>query len=450
MFPNESKMKNISRRNFLVNSSVVGTTALAAPMVVSASMFGAGAPSNQVNVGLIGCRNMGFYILERHLRIPGVKCLGLCDIDENILMEKAATVEKEFGHKPKVYRDFRKMLEDKDVDIIIVGTPDHWHCLQTVYACQAGKDVYVEKPMANSIEECNIMVRAANSYNRIVQVGQQQRSGKLWSSVINHVRSGKIGTLRKINIWGNYTYGIGGHVVPDSPAPPGVDYDMWLGPAPKRAFNESRYHRYWRFFWNYGGGVITDWGAHLIDMALWAKEITRAPETVHAFGKNLSLSNNAHEAFDTMSVIYPMDDCLITWDHTGGITNGPWDKNYGLAFVGDNGTLVVNRDGGAVIPEVDPETKSNKTEEFTFAPDPDNHSVHVKNFIDCVKSRDTPACPPETGQVVATFAHMANIAARTGEGKLIWDDRKSSFRNSPKANELITPVYRKPWELPKI
>ena len=195
---------------------------------------------------------------------------------------------------------------------------------------------------------------------------------------------------------------------------------------------------------------MTDWGCNLIDMALWAKDIDYLPETVMSYGKNLSFSQNAHETFDTMSVIYPMEDYVITWDETSGIDSGPWGKDYGVAFIGDNGTIVANRSGWELIPEVDEKTKEPKTEKIDIKGGSDDHALHVKNFIECVKSRETPVCPPEKGRVVASYAHMANIAARTGEGMLLWDDQKNSFINSKMANELIIPVYRKPWELPRV
>jgi len=206
------------------------------------------APGDRINIALIGCKNMGFGDLKNHLNIPRVNCIGLCDIDQNVLNEKAAEIQKDYNQKPKLYGDYRKLLENKDLHAVIIGTPDHWHCLPMINACEAGLDVYVEKPMANSIEECNLMVKAANRYNRVVQVGQQQRSGSHWNKINQMVKTGRIGTLRKVNIWGNFNYGIGLPVTADTPVPQGVDYDMWLGPAPLRTFNPTRFHGDWRMF----------------------------------------------------------------------------------------------------------------------------------------------------------------------------------------------------------
>lgn len=191
-------------------AGLVGT--IGGPFIMNKSKA---APSDIINVGLIGCKNMGFGVLKKHLEFEDARCVAMCDVDENILNERAAEVEKNYAHKPSKYSDFRKLLENKDIDAVIVSTPDHWHCLPMIYACEAGKDVYVEKPMANSIEECNLMVKAANKYKRVVQVGQQQRSGVLWGDIMRTIKSGSLGKLRKVEIWGNFNYGVGGKKVPD-------------------------------------------------------------------------------------------------------------------------------------------------------------------------------------------------------------------------------------------
>ncbi len=430
----------------------IRTTSLAAAGISSMSSFKssafAGAPSDQLNIALIGVRNMGFGILERHLEIPGVKCVALCDVDKPLLERRAADVLNRYGQSPKLYGDFRALLENKEIDAVIIGTPDHWHCLQTVYACEAGKDVYVEKPMANSIAECDLMVRAARKYNRIVQVGQQQRSGPEWQAVNRLVKNGTIGTLRKVNIWCNFNYGVGQPVQPDQPVPEGVDFDMWLGPAPQRSFNASRFHGSWRMFWDYGGGLLTDWGVHLIDMALWSKDIVSAPTVTLASGGNLSFPGHAHETFDTQSVIWQYENLLVTWDHTAGTEKGPWDQNYGLAFIGDNATIVVNRSGYKIIPEWDNRASSFKASKGDVPMKGENHGDHVSNFIDSIRSRKAPVCPPEIGRAAAVAAHTANLCIRSGDYRLTWDSKLNRFSDSSRANSMLQPVYRKPWELP--
>jgi predicted dehydrogenase len=408
------------------------------------------APSDTLNLALIGCRNMGFGILEHHLSNPGVNCVAMCDIDDKVLIDRSAEVLKSYNQKPKLYRDFRKLLEQKDIDAVIIGTPDHWHCLLTIYALQAGKDIYVEKPMANTIAECDTMVKAANYYsNRIVQVGQQQRSGFVFQKAMELIKNGKIGTLRRVNIWANFNYGAGQEIVPDEPVPSDVDFDMWLGPAPERSFNRARFHGLWRLFWDYGGGLMSDWGVHLLDIGLWAKDITTPPQKVLVYGANTFHEKRSRETFDSMSVIFPKEDFVINWDMTAGVQLGPYDSPYGLAFIGDNGTIVADRSKLLLHPEWDDEAKKAKAEEFQYTGGKESHPEHVRNFIECIKTRSRPVCPPETRRTAALHVHIPNIAARIGESMLIWDDEAGRFTNSEAANLLITPVYRKPWVLPK-
>lgn len=408
--------------------------------------------NDRINVGLIGCRNQGFGVLRNFLQTGQVNCLGLCDIDQQVLDEKLAEIKKGFQQTPKLYGDFRKMLEDKNIDAVIVGTPDHWHCLQTVYACQAGKDVYVEKPLANSIGECNMMVQAAQKYDRVIQVGQQQRSGGVWNGVMDYIKSGQLGTLRKVNIWANFNYGIGALKEPDQPVPGGVDFDLWLGPAPDRSFNPARFHGSWRHFWDYGGGLMTDWGVHLIDMALWAKEVTDAPKEVMAYGENLSFKDHSRETYDTMSVVYPMDDYVINWQHTAGNQSGPYDMPYGVEFIGDRVTVVADRGDWMVKAgdEKDTDQAMLEAENFKKTSEFGDVGNHVRDFIDCIKTRKNTNCSIETGRNVALYAHMGNIAARAGAGRLVWNESNQTFVNNSKANDLIIPAYRKAWELSTI
>jgi predicted dehydrogenase len=440
----------LNRRNFIQKASLTAAGAGVFSILPSDILFSPYAPSDKVNVALIGCKNQGFWDLKCHLENKDVTCVALCDVDSTILNDRAAEIKKTYNQEPKLYSDFRKMLEQKDIDAVIIGTPDHWHCLQLVYACQAGKDVYVEKPMANSIAECNVMVKASDYYKRIVQVGQQQRSGFVFQESMKMIKDGTIGKLRKVNIWGNFNYGTGTGIVADSPVPAGVDYDMWLGPAPLRPFNKSRFHGTWRHFWDYGGGLMSDWGVHLLDMGLWAKDLVEAPAVVLTYAANSSSEKKMRETFDTMNVTYPKNDYVINWDMTAGIQQGPYEKLYGLAFIGENGTIVTDRNSYQVYPEWDGNKKAAKTEAKVYKEGKESHSQHARNFIDCVKSRNTPVCPPEIGRVAALHAHIPNIAARTGEQVLFWDDKNSRFTNSKKAEALIKPEYRAPWTFPKV
>ena len=437
-----------TRRDFLIDTTkLVTAVGMSGIPLFSGAARKKSAASDKITIALIGCGNMGFGDLENALKQAGVQCSALCDVDSNILTQRQADVAKLQDKAPLVYKDYRKLLENKDIDAVIIGTPDHWHCLPFIAACEAGKDIYVEKPLANSIAECGLMVEATRNYKRVVQVGQQQRSSSHFQKAMGLINAGKIGQLRKVNIWANFNYGIGAPKVPDEAIPAGVDYDMWLGPAPLRPFNKTRFHGNWRMFWDYGGGLMTDWGVHLLDMALWAKNITGLPLAVTAAGGNFAYPNHAHETFDTQSVSYQMKDYTINWENTSGTQNGPYGIGYGLAFIGNDATLVINREQMELFPEIaDGKTKVSGMPKQTGN---DSHEEHMKNFIECIKTRKDPACSIENGRLVAMYAHMGNIALRT-QSRLEWNEGDKNFGQNKAANALITPRYRAPWRLPAI
>lgn len=435
----------VSRRNFIRHSVSAVATGLIMPSVLNESnLFASSVGANdQINVALIGCRSMGWADLSDFLIHPEVNCIALCDIDKNVLEQKAAEVEKLRNKKPRLYGDYRKVLEKKEIDAVIIGTPDHWHCLQMVDACAAGKDVYVEKPIANSIAECDAMVDAAKRYNRVVQVGQQQRSGNHWHEMKKYIDSGKLGKIARVNVWANFNYATILNPVSDSAVPSGVDFETWLGPAPKRTFNEKRFHGLWRMFWDYGGGLMTDWGVHLIDMALWGMNVKGMPKRVISSGGNFAYPDNYAETFDTLSVIYEYDDFIIQWSNIAGTETGPYGRNYGLEFKGVNGTLVANRESWEVYPE------GNRIEHIKSLPNFQDHRDHVTNFLDCMKSRKmNTACTIDNGSLCAKYAHLGNISARVGSA-LAYDDVKKTF-NNPMADKLIKPDYRNPWLFPEL
>lgn len=433
-----------SRREFLQESAALVASSMLTPSLAHTPHRSIPA-ADRVRIALIGCNGMGFYNLQDHLKVPGVECVALCDVDGSVLNRRAADLAKLVPRTPKLVKDFRTVIDDKSIDAVIIGTPDHWHCLPAVYACEAGKDVYVEKPLANSIYECEVMVRSARRHNRIVQVGQQQRSGQHWQDAIRLIREGRVGKLRKIKAWGFFEYGRTAPRMPDSQAPAGVDYNMWLGPAPSRPFNTGRFHGNWRFSWDYGGGLLTDWGVHLLDIALWAVD-GRMPNVIQSTGGIYAYKDNLIETADTQTVLYSYDDMQIEWEHLGGLNSGYYGRNYGVAFIGNDGTLVVNRESWELIPEK--ENGQEKTEAIAVQQaDRSDHIKHVTNFVECVRSRKLPVCDVETGRNAAVLAHMGNIAYRTGE-TLKWDAQSRQFIASAKANALITPVYRSPWILP--
>jgi predicted dehydrogenase len=436
-----------TRREFIQQVGLLGAGLTIPPFMVKAGGLHSVGANDKIRVGLIGCNGMGFQNLSSYLRNPEVECVALADIDQSVLDHRAADTEKQTGKKvPHLYKDWRKLIDNKDVDVVIVGTPDHWHCLQAVAACETGKDVYCEKPLGNSIEECNIMVRAANKYNSVVQVGQRQRSDPHWQDAVAFVRSGKLGKIRTVRVSSYQGWCPSIPVKPDEPVPEGVDYDMWLGPAPKRPFNRNRFHFTFRWFWDYAGGLMTDWGVHLLDFALYGMDVT-APKSVMAAGGKFGYPDDACETPDTLQTIYTFDNFTMLWDHAIGINDGGYGREHGVAFVGENGTLVVDRGGWEVIPE-----KVNNVERMEALPYTKSYgggdlNLHVKNHLECIKSRNRNCnATVEIGAHIAKFAQLGNIAYRTGK-KLTWDGK--SFHDK-EADKYLTKEYRSPWTLPKV
>jgi len=432
-----------SRRAFLKSSS-----AAAAGITLATSFSGTMAscsPGEKVNVGLVGCNGMGFADLKAFLENPQVECIALCDIDESVLNRRAADVEKIRGKKPaNLYKDWRKLIENKDVDVVIIGTPDHWHCLIMIAACQAGKDVYCEKPLGNSIEECNLMVKAAQKHQTVVQVGQWQRSDPHWLSAVDFIRSGKLGKIRLVRVSSYQGWCPSIPILQDEPVPPGVDYDMWLGPAHNRPFNRNRFHFTFRWFWDYAGGLMTDWGVHLLDFALFGMDVT-TPKSVMAMGGKYGYPNDACETPDSLQTIYEFDGFNVMWDHAIGINDGGYGRTHGLGFVGENGTLVVDRGGWEVIPEVVDGKKRMEAVPLVKGTG-EGLKNHVKNFLECrlTRNRNTNASV-EIAAHIAKFSQLGNIAYRSGK-KLIWDGTR--FTNDEEANNYLIPTYRDPWKLP--
>lgn len=440
----------MNRRNFLQKSALSAAGLGISPLFGHAyeTVYGQTAPSNKVKVALIGCRSMGFSNLSNFLKYPEVECVALCDIDDEWLNKRAADVEKSTGKKVKhLYKDWRKVIDNKDIDAVIIGTPDHWHCLPTIYACQAGKDVYVEKPLSNTIEECNLMEKAARKYNRIVQVGQWQRSDPHWDEAANYLKARNIGRIRTVKVWAYQDSKPTLPVIPDSPVPAGVDYDMWLGPAPKRPFNTYRFHYNFRFFWDYAGGLMSDWGVHLLDYALEGMNAD-LPSRVFSGGGKFAYPDDAMETPDTLMATYAYKDFNIIWDHACGINHGPFDKKEGLAFFGENGTLILTRAGWEVLPVMIGKEARMEAVPFKKGEGKGLYN-HVGNFLNCIKSRELPNADIAIGARVAKMSHLANISCRL-QRELRWDDTNSLFIGDNEATALSKAYYRAPWELPKI
>jgi predicted dehydrogenase len=308
--------------------------------------------ADDIQIGLIGANGMGWSNINSLLKIDGTRLHTICDVDQNVLKRRSEEFKGKFGYEVSTCSDYRELLALADIDAVIIATPDHWHCKILADACEAGKDIYVEKPIANSIEECWVMEEIVNKTGRVVQVGQWQRSGPGFKDAVDFVHSGKLGNIRLVKTWAYQGWMKPIPVMPDEPVPEGVNYQMWLGPAPQRPFNVNRFHFNFRWFWDYAGGLMTDWGVHLVDIALWGMK-AKAPKSVMASGGKLAYPDDASETPDTLQATYEYPGFNMLWEHSTGIDGGNYRRNHGIAFIGNNGTLIVDRGGWEVIPEGD-------------------------------------------------------------------------------------------------
>ncbi|MBW8687286.1 Gfo/Idh/MocA family protein [Chitinophaga rhizophila] len=433
---------NNSRRHFIRSASAL----MAGAGLVSAlpSSLRAVAPSDKINIAAIGINGMGWSDLTAILKNPYAQCVALCDVDKNVLDKKAAELLEKKNQKAKTYSDYRKLLEDKSIDAVIIGTPDHWHCLQMTDAVSAGKDVYVEKPIGNSIGEINAMVAAQERTKRVVQVGQWQRSQQHFKDAIAFVHSGKLGQVRLVKAWAYMGWMHSIPKQPDGVPPAGVDYAAWLGPAEKKPFNPNRFHFNFRWYWDYAGGLMTDWGVHLLDYALLGMK-AQHPKSVMAAGGKFAYPDDACETPDTLTTVYQFDGFNIQWEHATGIDGGPYNRTHGIAFIGNNGTLVLDRSGWEVIPE------KGKMEAVPFTKSVDNGlDKHAVNFLEVIKSRklEDLNTPIQAGAHVAAVAQLGNIAYKTGK-KLNWDGVKGKFDDNA-ANKYLAAEYHNGYKIPKI
>jgi predicted dehydrogenase len=412
-------------------------------------------------VGLIGCGWYGKSNLFRLLQVAPAEVVSLCDVDQRMLTEAAEMVAARQSSKrtPRIYRDYREMLREKDLDIVLVGTPDHWHAMPTIAALEAGADVYVEKPISLDVVEGQAMLAAARKYNRVVQVGTQRRSTPhLIEARDNIIKEGKLGKIAAVDIycyWHMRTL----ENPPDSAPPSHLDYEMWTGPAPMRPFNKLVHPRGWRAFSEYGNGILGDMCIHMFDMVRWMLELGW-PKRISSTGGILVDTNSKANIPDTQTATFDYDDLQVTWNHrTWGASPDP-KYPWGATFYGDKGTLkasVFSYDftplGGGdpaqreVVYELDqyPEDRTEKDLEKHVAPAMRRHWV---DFLNAVDNRTRPVADIEEGHISSASCILANLALQLGR-TLAWDAAAGSIIGDPEANRLLRRPYRAPWSHPE-
>ena len=459
-----------NRREFMKNG-VKAAAALFTTNLFTGNMRGA---NDRIRIGMIGPGHQGMGLMKTFMHNPGCELAACCDVYEPVLHKALAVARQEKQIRPSAYRDFREVVSRSDIDAVVIATPDHWHALMAVEACKAGKDVYVEKPVSLSIEEGQKMVEASRTHNRVIQVGTQQRSQGHFENAVHIVRSGFLGDVTLAEAWIDGDGPIGSPVDTDLPA--GLDWNLWLGPARYRPFNENRFGMRlndkgdftgwstFRRFWDYAGGMMTDWGVHLLDIVLWGLN-ANGPTEISSLGrKRWSDAEDNGETPHEMLVAYKFPSCMCMFRHLTHATQQNKSRldgrgrDHGMRFEGNAGrALIVNRFGYEVL-SADPIQESIRvegdgvrvdvplratTEQFPTA----RTGGHIDNFLQCMRSRSRPVSDIEIGHRSTVMCHLGNIAYRTGE-TIGWDPKNERVtRGSADAHELLKHAYRKPWKL---
>ena len=431
----------MNRRTFIQSSAIA----------MASGMTARGA-NDRVNVAVIGLRGRGRDHITCYSKLPEARVAAVCDIDQAQIERAVQFTEQTTGAKPqKTYPDIRKLLDDKDIDAVSIATCNHWHALATIWACQAGKDVYVEKPASHEIWEGRKMVEAARKYNRIVQVGLQSRTTAHKIRAIQMLHDGVIGKLylakglcykRRKSI---------GHQ-PNGPVPPGVDYNLWVGPAEMLPFNPNRFHYNWHWFWNTGNGDVGNQGVHEMDICRWGLNKQTLPEAVVSDGGKFVYDDD-QETPNTQLATFHYPDCELVFEVRGLITGGESSIAYdgsnfiGNLFFGSEGWMSLDLKGCQIYKGEDRELvqafKYSEPEEWDTTP-------HIENFLNAVRSRNRKdlTCDIEEGHLSTALVHMANISYRTGR-KLHFDPKTERFINDDEANRYIKRKYREPFVIPE-
>ncbi len=430
----------------------------------SAGVLGAAAYRNvlganeRVRVGFIGIGLIGKRHLVDFLAQPDVEVAAISEVYEPRLQEGLTVAQEKQSKAPEGFKDFRRMYERKDIDAVVVSTPDHWHALHTILACAAGKDVYVEKPMTLFVKEGRWMIDAARQYKRIIQCGTQQRSGEQYKQAVELIRGGHIGEVRNIRVASFRNISPGFYNPVGTQKLSEQDWQMWQGPAPARAWDEHRCIYHFRWFWDYSGGQTTNLLSHNLDIAQWVMQAV--PKAVASFGGRYSLKGFG-ETPDTMESVFEYPGFLLNWSNSE-ITASR--RGGSLEFLGTRGMLRVERSAIEVIPDpqipaddqiprfTQPRVANNNPPPRTTALKQDGYEQvrdqfvpHVRNFLDCLKSRQQPVSDVEGGHKTATACHLANIAMKLGR-TLRWDDAKEEIIGDREANRLLVKEYRAPWD----
>ncbi len=422
-------MSTISRRTLLKTSA-----ALAASSAFSQAL--AAGANERIRVGVIGTRNRGWQNAETFQRSGRFEIATLCDCDSTSLDAAMGRIEKILPNQPALERDFRRILDDKRIDAVVVATPDHWHALMTVMALEAGKHVFVEKPASFNIDDGKAMVAAQKRHPKlVVAMGTQQRSGRHFKDAKAFIDSGGVGKIALARAWmaGNRVVV---NKVPDSDPPRELDYDMWVGPAPVNPYNKEKVHYNWHFMRDYGTNDAGNWGGHYLDIVRWFADLD-LPTTVSGFGGKYVVQDEK-EWFDTQTAIFHYPNLTVIWEMSHWNAIGPFGMGTGAEIRGEKGTVLIDREGWTFRPENGEPVKH---------PPSDLEGSHVKNFADCITAGVRPAADIVEGHKTAVLCHLANIATLLNR-TVRFDPKTETIQGDAEAAALQGREYRKKWTMP--
>ena len=446
----------MNRREFLGTSGKaalgvgLGVSAAAELATQARSQAKPVGANDKILVGCIGMGGMGLRDMSEFMNQPGVEVVAVCDVDSNNLDKAVGVVEKKQGAKPQAFKDFRRILDMKDVDAVMIATADHWHALPFIMACEAGKDVFCEKPISHDIWEGRMMVGAAHYHKRVSQINTWQRSVGFFQQAIEFVRTGGMGKVDVCRAWLKGGGGLGKNPITDPPA--NLDWDFWSGPAPKNPYHARIHPGAWRSYFDYGGGGTGDWGVHMIDIVLLGMQATSPLEVSSVGGKLVSGEDDDRTTPDTMMTVYRFDDWVMNWEvHVGGEGLDGSKVGHGSEFVGEKGKLIVTREGIDWTPfgdnpgPQDAGKDQGKDQGSRWA-----NADHIADFLKNIKTRGKCASDIESMYYTTTACHLSNLAYQAGRS-IKWDGAKGVVVGDDKAMRLqaYKRDYRRPWKLPK-
>jgi predicted dehydrogenase len=437
-----------TRRTFL-GATAAATAGLAVPRLFASETTGAkNTPSDTVRIGLIGCGGEGCLVASILHGLPNCQVVAVCDVHSG---RKDAARAQFGGEKIRAYKDFRELLDNRDVDAVVVATPSHWHVLATIYACRAGKDVYVEKPLGTSIGEGRAAVNAARKYNRVVQIGTQQRSWDLYRKAVEIVRSGRLGEICEVKVWDYDQQYPGLGAPPDCDPPPELDWDLYCGPSPRAPFNPNRFGYGHYFHFDYAGSWHVDWAVHHYDIVHWAMDV-KWPKAATATGGHMAFTpqQDNREWPDTFDAVLEYGPCpaaklgfLLQYTYRCGCRAE--QRSHGKCFYGTHGSMIVDRSGLTVRPE-----QHERDGRLVDAVKPESFRGggpnHQEVFLQHVRNRTRPDADVETGHYSTNPGHLMSIAWKTGR-RILWDGQQEQVVGDTEANDLVTKKYREPWKL---